>query len=390
MDAPGEHLRAPTRCLGRSRVLRPRLRIAVDARPLLAQASGIGRYTRSLLEQFADSGHEFLLYTCRPLQLPASLRGYAQRSGRVHGPALSSAVAQLQFGRWARSDQVDLFWSPRHHLPATLGRVPSVVTIHDLVWKRVPETMIRLGAVAERMLMPAALRRAARIIAVSEATRADLVEFYPWTSSRIEVIPEASSLESSSARPRPAMLPATPYMLFVGSIEPRKNLERIVRAFTDLHDEGGTTHHLVIAGAPGWKNRAVHEVIARSPAAGRIVMLGVADDDLLGALYQHADFLVAPSLYEGFGLQVVEALACGTPVVTSNVSSLPEVAGEAAILVDPGSVEAIASAMRSLIVDRALRDELAGRARAQAARFSWQAAAKRTLDVFDEVLSTSR
>jgi glycosyltransferase involved in cell wall biosynthesis len=368
-------------------VLRHRLRIAVDARPLLTEASGIGRYTRSLLEQFTDSGHEFLLYTCRPLQLPASLRGYAQRSGRVHGPALSSAVAQLQFGRWARSDQADLFWSPRHHLPAMLGRMPAVVTIHDLVWKRVPETMIRLGAVAERLLMPAALRHAAKIIAVSEATRADLIEFYPGTARRIAVIPEASSLRSSGPRPRPAHLPAAPYMLFVGSIEPRKNLERIVRAFTELHAAGETTHHLVIAGAPGWKNRAVHEVIARSPASGRILMVGVADDDLLGALYEHADFLVAPSLYEGFGLQVVEALACGTPVVTSNISSLPEVAGDAAILVDPNSVEAIAAAMRRMIVDRDLRDELAARARTQAARFSWRRAADRTLEVFQEALS---
>jgi glycosyltransferase involved in cell wall biosynthesis len=176
-------------------------------------------------------------------------------------------------------------------------------------------------------------------------------------------------------------------MLFVGSMEPRKNLERVVAAYSRLRADETIPHHLVIAGPPGWKNGGVHRAIATSPVRDMVITYGISDDETLAALYAHADFLVAPSLYEGFGLAIVEALSFGTPVLTSRISSLPEVAGAAGLLVDPTSVEEIVEGMRNMACNRKLRDDLASRARRQASRFSWKRAAQRTLAVFQETVA---
>jgi glycosyltransferase involved in cell wall biosynthesis len=175
-----------------------------------------------------------------------------------------------------------------------------------------------------------------------------------------------------------------PYLLFVGTLEPRKNLVRLIRAYRRAA-ASGIPHPLVLAGPLGWHHQQLHRELAlRGP--GEVILTGELDTDELDALYRHAAAFVYPSLYEGFGLPVLEAMTRGLPVITSNTSSLPEVAGEAALQVDPASIREIAAAIETLLGDTALREKLASRGRARAERFSWDETARLTLQVYEKVL----
>ncbi len=358
------------------------MRIAVDARPLCAPHNGIGRYLTSLLGQLTESPHEWLLYSHRPISLPSHVHAPRVRTGRVSGRSTSTLFAQTVFPRWARQDRADLFWSPRHHLPLTLTEVPGAVTVHDMVWRRAPETMARFAPLLERMLMPPSLRRARAIITPSQATARDIVADYPQLADRVHVVPLASALTRSTAGGDAGRI-AGPYMLFVGTLEPRKNLARVLDAFERLVSEGSISHRLVIAGGPGWKSEALRERLRQAPADSRTDYLGEVSDEDLCTLYRHCDFVLAPSLYEGFGLQILEAFSFGKPVISSSISSMPEVVGDAGLLVDPLNEAAIADAIRRLCDDRPLRDDLAERASARAAGYSWQRTAAATLAILE-------
>jgi glycosyltransferase involved in cell wall biosynthesis len=354
------------------------LRIAVDARPLTHPTTGIGRYTAALLRRFRKLRHEFVLYSHSPLA--AEWCEIARvRHGNLSQPVLSTAFAQACFGRWARADRADVFWSPRHHLPAGLGRMPSVVTIHDLVWRTHPETMIRLGRLVESWLMPKALADATRVIAVSQATADDIRRHYATAAAKVRVIPEASDLPVVAGHPG-----GSPYFLFVGTLEPRKNLARALEAFVAATRDGETQHRLLVAGNPGWKNAGIAQALRDAPG---VEWLGRVDDATLARLYADAFCVIVPSLYEGFGLQIVEAFASGAPVITSKTSSMPEVAGDAALLVDPYSVESIAHAIRRMIAEPGLRDALASRATIRGREFSWDRTAHETIRVLEEAAS---
>jgi glycosyltransferase involved in cell wall biosynthesis len=177
-----------------------------------------------------------------------------------------------------------------------------------------------------------------------------------------------------------------PFLLFVGTLEPRKNLVRLIRAYRRAA-ASGIPHSLVLAGPLGWRHQQLHREIALR-GAGEILLTGQLSGPDLGALFRHASAFVYPALYEGFGLPVLEAMAHGLPVITSNTSSLPEVAGEAAVGVDPESTREIAAAIEALLTDSALADKLAARARARADRFSWDETARLTLQVYEKVLES--
>lgn len=352
------------------------LRIGVDARPLGTPATGIGRYLSALLAHLSRTDHEFILYSDREL---ASVTDFTVRNGQTSGALRSTLFAQTRFPVWAHKDRLDLFWSPRHHLPLLLSpTTPSVVTIHDLVWKRLPQSMAPFGALAERLLMPPSIHRSAAIIAPSRATAGDIATFFPSAASKIHIVPLASSLAAIQPRGTSAR---TPFMLCVGTLEPRKNFTRVVEAFEKSVLTGDYPHELLIAGNEGWKNE---ELLQRVRAAGpRVRLLGRVDDSDLASLYAAADFVLAPSLYEGFCLPILEAMSFGKPVITSNTSSMPEVAGDAALLVDPTSTQAIADAMETLLRDRSLHRELSQRALAVAGRYSWERCAEETLAVLE-------
>jgi len=356
------------------------MRIAVDARPLAQPTTGIGRYTILLLARLADD-HALYLYGV-PDQASLPFPVAARRAITGRGQVVSTFQSQLQFGRWAQLDRADVFFSPRHHLPRRLGRVPAVVTVHDLVWRESADSMHAGRRLTEAMLMPSALRRAARIIAVSTATAEAIARHYPAVEARVCVIPEAATLSPNATGSFVARSPQVPYMLFVGTFEPRKNLARVLDAYEALRARGVTSHRLVIAGNPGWKDAALQTRIAE-PSAG-VEVRGFVDDEVLGSLYAGADFVVTPSIYEGFGLVVADALIFGKPVITSNVSSMPEVAGDAAILVDPLDVNELVRAMTALISDRELHARLCNKARQRSSTYSWDATAAQTLGVLQE------
>lgn len=360
------------------------MRIAVDASALAGCGSGIGRYLSAVLSRAMalDAAHSWSLYARRRfVSAPyAAARQYADGLPENLGRIASLWTTQPGF---AARERPDLFWGPAHRLPAWLPRATArVVTIHDLAWLRVPGTMRASTRWLDRTLMPLALRSADRVIAVSGATRDAIVEEFPDVAERVVVVHEACE-----AMPAPgAALVDGPYVLCVGTIEPRKNLARLIDAFARAEGDA----RLVIAGGAGWGTDSPGTMAARAGVPDRVTYLGAVDDATLSTLYAHAAFLAMPSLYEGFGLPILEALWHGTPVLFGDNSSMPEVAGDAGLAVDAGSVDSIAQGLSMLLHDEALRASLAGRARAQAAKFSWDRAARETLAVFDEALAARR
>jgi len=358
------------------------VRIGIDARPLAAPPAGIGRYTSEILKRLANADHEIYLYSHAPLVDVQAKPNVTVRSGNVRSNGLGSLFAQARFPAWIRRDALDVFWSPRHHLPLLTG-VPTVLTIHDLVWRKVPESMVPLGRLLERLLMPPSLHKAASVITVSNATLRDLAEYVPATVGKSHVIHEAAfrpvTRAGQSGTPTPA---GRPFLLFVGTFEPRKNLPGLLEAFRRLIVAGNRTHQLVLAGNPGW-GEDVGELIRHKGLSGRVEICHPGSQLELEQLYSDCEFLVLPSLYEGFCLPLVEAMSFGKPVVTSNRSSMPEVAGQAGLLVDPHAPESIMAAMARLISSPELAGELARRARVQAAQFCWDRAASETLAVIE-------
>jgi glycosyltransferase involved in cell wall biosynthesis len=289
----------------------------------------------------------------------------------------------------ARRAGVDLL-----HMPAGISPVqapcPVVLTIHDTVAFGMSGTLPSWQRRYFRAFGPRSARRAARIITDSDHSKREIIAQFGVPADRIRVVHLAASPhfrqvpveQVADARRRYGL---ERFILCVGTVEPRKNLERLLEAFAVLR-RGGCSRQLVHAGPAGWMGTGVARAVQRLGLRDSVRFLGQVPLADLVALYNAADVFVYPSLQEGFGLPVLEAMACGCPVVTSNVSSLPEVAGDAAVLLDPLRSEAIAEAIRSVLADPALSSNLGRRGRVQASRFSWQRCAQETLNVYHEAV----
>jgi glycosyltransferase involved in cell wall biosynthesis len=264
-----------------------------------------------------------------------------------------------------------------------------VVTVHDLSFLRVPQCADPgLRAFLERAV-PRSLVRAARVLADSENTKRDLIELLNVAPEKISVVPagieprfqpvgDTALMAGVRARYK---LPEW-FILTVGTIEPRKNLSRLITAYSQLRRQTGLPHALVIAGKEGWLFEGIYEQVAREGLSECVLFPGFVADIDLPALYTLADVLAFPSLYEGFGLPPLEAMACGTPVVTSDNSSLPEAVGSAALLVNAEDTDGLTEALARVLGDADLRGRLTELGRAQAARFTWPEAARRLLDAY--------
>ena len=358
------------------------MRIGVDARNLVPSLSGIGRYVFEMCRALGEQGHSLILYLPEPPHSPLpSLPGWELHVGNFKGPWRRAIWSLTALPIAARRHKLDLFWGPAHRLPPGLpADLPRIVTIHDLVWRQAPETMRWQTRLGERTFMAASLKRAHHIIADSQATAADIITFYPAATGRIEVVyPGLTTLPPPSERP---LLPLneegqTPrYALFVGTLEPRKNLSRLLEAFASIPPSSLAGLKFVIAGGQGWRMRDLSEMVAHYGIQDRVILTGYVSDAELAALYASAEFLVMPSLYEGFGFPIIEAQSFGVPVITSNKSSMPEVAGDGAILVDPEDIAGIADAVMQLNSNPGLRSELEKRAKDNSGRFKWSAAAE--------------
>jgi len=359
----------------------PTLNVGVDARSLVSPHTGVGRYTTNLVREFAlqQSPQRIFLYSHRPFKLDFPLpQHWRVRTGAVYSGGLSTAFAQAFFPIWALRDGINAFWSPCHQLPILMpSRIRKVVTIHDCVWKRFPETMRRSAPVLEALLTPTSLRIADSVIADSQFTRSELQVLFPGVRSKINVIYLASSLKTDG--PTGACRVPNPYFLFVGSTEPRKNLQRMLLAYVQYRKANHRPHDLVIVGADQWGGFSVIDFIKTNDLGSSVHVVKNADDTLLSALYANAQALVLVSLYEGFGLPLVEAMQWGTPLIASSTSSIVEVAGDAALLVDPNDTDGIAKAFGQMTEDEAMRLDLSIKSEARGKEFSWDKTASETM-----------
>ncbi len=339
------------------------MRIAFDARPLNHPYTGIGVYTRQLVTRLARH-HDLIAYLDRPLDVEP-IENVTYRT--AHVPSVFRPIAvHVVFAFWAHRDEIDVFWSPRHHLPLFLNDLPTVVTVHDMVWSVAPDTMRPANRWLEALLMPIALRRATEVIAVSKDT-AD-------RTSDFRARPPRVIHESANTAPGAVPYPAKrPYFLFVGTREPRKNLPRVIAAFR----KANVNADLILVGGAGWGDDPLSD--HHPDGADRhIIDLGAVDDATVASLYAGCVAVVLPSIYEGFGLPLVEGLSYGKPLITSNRGSMPEIAGEAAVYVDPLDVDSIRAAFEAISLDQDLASRLSVAASARTHEFSWDRAAAET------------
>ncbi|HOG46601.1 MAG TPA: glycosyltransferase family 1 protein [Anaerolineae bacterium] len=371
-----------------------RLRVCLDYSPVANVRTGLGRYAeklgRHLLEQ-GDVEVSFYAATPTPERLPAYTQGrlraewrWGMRRWRLS--ALAAGLAGLRYDR--HFPDTDLVHCTEHLL-VPLARIPSVLTIHDVVYLTHPEWHLPLNRWFLALAMPLFARRTRAIIAVSEYTRREVVQLLHVDPAKVHVVYEAADARFRPVR-EPAALDAVcaryglrrPYILYVGAIEPRKNLPLLLRAFSVLARDPAFHHQLVIAGGKGWLYDEVYATAAQLNLGERLRFTGFVADDDLPALYSAADIAAHPAHFEGFGLPPLEAMACGTPVIASAATSLPEVVGDAGLLVPPYDERAWAEALRRVATDRALHHRLAAQGLAQAARFSWEETARRTVEVY--------
>ncbi len=367
------------------------MRIGIDARKL--HDFGIGTYIRNLLRQLARLDHdtEFVLL-CRPDDIAAlsglgpNFRPVAEQSGNY------SVGEQLRIPLALRRERVTLFHAPHYVLPP-LVPCRSVVTIHDCIHLRFPQYLPnRLALGYARATMSLASRRATRILTVSESSKRDIVRFFGTAPEKIDVIPNSyddrfgvEPGEEEVYRVRERYQLHDQFVLYAGNVKPHKNLERLIDAF-DLVRKRGLDHvKLVLIGDEISKYAALRRAIHRHQLHKYVRFLGYLPEDTLAVMYRLAGVFVFPSLYEGFGLPPLEAMASGTPVVTSNVSSLPEVAGDAAVLVDPYDHHAIADGIYSVLSNEPYRQELRRKGLVRASQFSWENSVRRVMDIYQEV-----
>lgn len=353
------------------------MRVALDYGPLLDPPTGVGRYTRHLAASLETAGVEVTRYaialggrapgSIKRLRVPARAAQFSWR--RLGGPAIERLVGP-----------VDLVHATNFVLPA-LRRTPGVVTVHDLSFYR-DDTWP--GGKRLRELVPWSVARAAAVLVPTEAVAAEVLERYELPQSRVHVTHEGVGTEFFGAtRLSDSALGGMGipgrFVLAVGTIEPRKNLVRLLEAWKLVRrDLEGWS--LVIAGPRGWGDNL-------SPLEG-VVLLGRVADETLPGLMAAADVFCYPSLYEGFGLPPLEAMAAGTPALVGRYAAAPEVLGEAALLADPEDVEALADGLRQLVGDEARRRQLAVMGRARAASFTWEQTARSTKAIYESVATS--
>lgn len=373
------------------------MKIAIDGYPLVPPRAGIGQYTYHLIKALARVApvHEYVVMYPR---LTRSLRMrevpvFAEECVRVVSEGRFRALrlrVQRKLGIGTPVERsigsFDVYHATNYVFTHAVKRARRVVTIHDLTLVLFPEWHPRARVNSMTHEIARSLEIADHILADSAATRDDIIKHFSVRSERISVVPLAAD---RSFRPLPAAeiqpvlsawgLVQDGYLLFMGTIEPRKNLPRLLQA---VELAGSRIGPLVIVGADGWGSDEVARHIEKLQRAGRLSYLGYVPDDARPALITGARAFVYPSLYEGFGLPVLEAMACGVPVLASNVSSLPEVVGDAGLLVDPCDVDVIARGMVRLWQDEALRHELSRRGLERARGFSWERTASQTLSAY--------
>jgi len=372
------------------------MRIGVDARPLTGPPAGIKTYLSELLNTVAglDGRHEFILYAHRPITFDIPSSRFQVRIRRTLMD-VGSLWLQLYAPALAAADGVDLFWGADFLLPLGLPqRIPAAVTVYDLVPFLFPQTMQLSNYLVTRFLLPPSLARAQRIMVISESAAADVRRVLGISPDRISVVTPGVRAgfevrDPLEARHRIAerldVDAGRPYLLTVGTVEPRKNLITLVKALASLPRATRARFSLLVAGAPGWKASALHGLARPLVREGTLRFLGFVSQEDLPWLYAGAAMFLFPSLYEGFGIPVIEAMASGVPVLGSDIPVMREVTRNAAAFVAPTAADDWAKAIVDLLDDPPRQAEMRAQGLAQAAGYSFEQSAHRLLDVFAEL-----
>jgi glycosyltransferase involved in cell wall biosynthesis len=364
------------------------MRIGIDAHMVGSRETGNETYVVQLaraLSDVAGSDEVMALTTGAPSVAPLLA---SAGTLRVMPVLPDSSVRRLLFTlpRQARALGLDVLHAS--YIAPLRSPCPIVLSVHDISYRSHPEAFSLRDRILLGRMIPISLRRAKRVITLSESSRRDIIHSYRVSPQKVVVTPLAAAPGFGQTTPEQQRAVqqrlgiTTPYLLSVGNVQPRKNLARLVRAFSALTETHSEPLELVIAGPDKYRADLLRQEIETARVADRVRLVGYVPDADLAPLYGGALAFVYPSLYEGFGLPVLEAMACGTPVVCSNTSSLPEVAGDAALLVSPTDTRAIARALTQLVDSAHLRAEMRIRSLANAARFSWKRTAGLTLDVY--------
>jgi glycosyltransferase involved in cell wall biosynthesis len=381
-----------------------RKRIGIDVTAAVTQGGGIGRYTRELVralvqsESFGD--YEYVFFSARPDQNLPVLDPLPQGENIIYRRAPVSQVWLYRLWHRLRipvpiqtaTGNLDLFHSPDFVLPAVRGPIPKLLTVHDLSFIHYPEAFTPALVRYLNQVVPRSIEQANRILADSQATKKDLIDHWQVPADKITVLYSGVSNSFKPITDKGKLkdirnrygLGDKPYLLGVGTLQPRKNYSLLIRAFKEVAQQ--FPHNLLIAGGKGWLYEEMMTQVDQLGLYDRVRFLGfVADDDLPG-LYSQAALFVFPSLYEGFGLPLLEAMACGVPVISSNSSSLPEVVGDAAVTLPPENADAWSDTILALLADSTLRTSLVADGFLQARHFTWKRAAKQLMSIYEELL----
>jgi glycosyltransferase involved in cell wall biosynthesis len=357
---------------------RPSHTIGIDARAASEVPAGRGRVVRELLRALAarEESHRYVLYARAAWDEPLDER-FSWRLIKARDPWWNLLTAR------AASRECDVLLSSNSYLTAIFTRIPTVASVYDMVTFEPSMRPNRRSTVIERLTLGPAVRRSAALLAISQATADALSARFPRAAGRTVVAPlgVTPALSGPLDPAEAASLPPSGFVLAVGTLEPRKNLPRLVDAYRSLDETLQREHPLVVVGALGWETGETLDAL-RS-LGERCTMLGYVSDAALAELYRRCAVFCYPSLGEGFGLPVLEAMAAGAAVLTSDISSLPEVGGDAVEYVDPHDTASIAGGLRRLLTDQSRRHELAERAQTRAREFSWERFAQIVLDTLD-------
>lgn len=373
------------------------MRIGIEGKVLTLKIGGIGRYAINLVKALLSISTkelpemEFVIFTA-PQTDRSVLDGFGTVScDRFRGIKSTLLRSSFFLSAGLVLEQIDIFHGlDQAGIPFFFKKGKCVVTFHDVIALVLPETFPLKYRLVFQVGFSAIRRQADMVIVPSESAREDVVRYLKVDQGRIVIIPygceerfrPVGDPERFEAVRRKYGLPER-YVLFVGVLQPRKNVATLLRAFSLLVVEKlGQDLKLVVAGESGWGLTEIRKMVGSLGLQDHVVFAGSIEDEDLPDLYRGAHLFVYPSLYEGFGLPILEAMACGIPVITSNISSMPEVAGDAAVLVDPRDPEGLASAMASVLTDEALREKLRQKGIARARGFSWDAVARKTLEVY--------
>jgi glycosyltransferase involved in cell wall biosynthesis len=366
------------------------MRIGIDARSLKKQRTGIGNYIHglaNLLPQVTPE-HHYFFYSNREIDLGVSGKRVSEQIDRAFGWCPGSFWLRGRGGSLIRRDQLDVFWATYPILPAWVpSGVLKIVTVYDLVWLRFPETTANYALLVQKIWARKAIEKADLIVTISRSTAEDLVRELGVPETKIRCVYPGVFERYKRRDPHLAAAymsrkygVSPNYMAAVGTVEPRKNLKLLVEVVRILKSNGQLTCPLLVVGASGWKSSPLfRQIQAAGLTEDEIRFLGYLSDEDLPFFYSGAEVFLFPTLYEGFGLPPVEAMACGTPVIASNARCMPEVLGDAAILEPPDSAQRFADAILKLRADVNLRRAMQEAGVHKAEAYSCQASAKQLL-----------